>query len=93
MWNCNECGHRNEEHLDTCTRCATQDKVRAAFNVSTRMENRLTFRIFRGTFASWEELFSEAAEFATGLGRNNVLNISHSVDRSDGVVTVWYWVR
>ena len=41
--------------------------------------------------ASWDELFSQAAEFATTLGRERLITISHSADHSDGVVTVWYW--
>ena len=49
------------------------------------------FEIFRGTLATWENLFSEAAEFATSLGHDRLISISHSEDRDDGVVTVWYW--
>ena len=49
------------------------------------------YKIFRGTFASWDELFTEAALFATGLGEGRVISISHSADQRDGVVTVWYW--
>ena len=49
------------------------------------------FRIFRGTLASWDDLFTEAAAFATTLGEGRVLGVSHSADHSDGVVAVWYW--
>ena len=52
---------------------------------------RLTFRAYRGTLATWEELFRAAARFASDLGPGRVLNISHSADDEDGVVTVWYW--
>jgi hypothetical protein len=52
---------------------------------------KMDFRIFRGTIASWDELFSDAAEFATELGPERVLSVSHSADHHDGVVTVWYW--
>ena len=51
----------------------------------------MAFRIFRGTFATWDQLFTDAAAFATEIGSERVLNISHSADRGDGVVTVWYW--
>jgi hypothetical protein len=47
--------------------------------------------MFRGTFATWDKLFAEAAHFATEIGPERVLSISHSEDKSDGVVTVWYW--
>ena len=48
-------------------------------------------KVFRGTFASWQMLFDEAAQFATELGGGRLINISHSADHSDGVVVVWYW--
>jgi hypothetical protein len=51
----------------------------------------MAYRVFRGTFATWEKLFTEAARFATETGPERVVSISHSEDRSDGVVTVWYW--
>jgi len=49
------------------------------------------FRMFRGTFASWNTLFTEAAQFASTLGKDRLISISHSAESSDGVVTVWYW--
>ena len=50
------------------------------------------FKIFRGTFTSWQGLFEQAAEFATQLGPERVISISHSQDQQlEGVVTVWYW--
>ena len=39
------------------------------------------------------ELFKRAAEFATRMGRDRLIGISHSEDNSDGVVTVWYWTQ
>lgn len=49
------------------------------------------FKQFRGVLKSWERLFQEAADFATLVGQDRVISISHSADHSDGVVTVWYW--
>jgi hypothetical protein len=49
------------------------------------------YRDFRGTMATWDELFEEAAGFATSIGPERLVNISHSADRTEGVVTVWYW--
>jgi hypothetical protein len=40
---------------------------------------------------TWEELFENAAQYATDLGEIRVINISHSCAGSKGVVTVWYW--
>lgn len=48
-------------------------------------------KMFRGTLTTWDELFGQAAQFATELGEIRVINISHSCGGSDGVVTVWYW--
>ena len=49
------------------------------------------YEVFRGTLSSWETLFKKASEFATDMGRDRVIDISHSCDHRDGVVTVWYW--
>ena len=49
------------------------------------------FKVFRGTMTSWPELFRQASEFATQLGRERLITISHSEDQQDGVVAVWYW--
>src|SRR4029453_16325708 len=42
------------------------------------------FEVFRGTFASWPDLFEQAAEFATRVGRDRLITISHSEDKDDG---------
>ncbi|MBI9018682.1 MAG: hypothetical protein JEZ07_15620 [Phycisphaerae bacterium] len=52
---------------------------------------KVKFRIFRGVFSSFQSLFQEASEFATSIGKENLISISHSEDKNDGVVTVWYW--
>ena len=49
------------------------------------------FKVFRGTFVSWEKLFHDAAQFASELGPERVISVSHSSDSADGVVVVWYW--
>jgi hypothetical protein len=46
---------------------------------------------FRSSFKSWDDLFSEAAAFATRMGRERLISISHSEDSGKGVVAVWYW--
>jgi hypothetical protein len=48
-----------------------------------------TFKVFRGSLTTWNELFRQAADFASGIGPDRVIGISHSADHSDGVVTVW----
>ena len=54
---------------------------------------RVRHMLFRSTFKSWEALCDEAAEFATSLGKDRLINIS--VTQGDtggqGVIFVWYW--
>ncbi|MBN2475565.1 MAG: hypothetical protein JXB62_13215 [Pirellulales bacterium] len=54
-------------------------------------EPRVAFRHFCERWSSWDELFQRAADFATAIGPERLISISHSADHSDGVVTVWYW--
>jgi hypothetical protein len=46
-----------------------------------------------GLLVPWDDLFAQAADFATKAGRERVIGISHSADHNQGVVTVWYWAR
>jgi ABC-type nitrate/sulfonate/bicarbonate transport system substrate-binding protein len=39
---------------------------------------------------SLDSLFAQAAEFASRIGPDRVMNISHSEDAKVGVVAVWY---
>ncbi|HVK16776.1 MAG TPA: hypothetical protein VM533_07490 [Fimbriiglobus sp.] len=60
---------------------------------------RATFRQFVSATESWETLFARAADFATEVGRDRLISISHSHgggtemfgSGGSGVVTVWYW--
>jgi hypothetical protein len=52
---------------------------------------RVRFEVFRGTLITWDELFEQAAAFASQIGSEWLISISHSADRGEGVVTVWYW--
>jgi hypothetical protein len=53
---------------------------------------RVDYRVFRGTWVSWETLFDQVAEFASQIGPRRLINIAHSEARDkEGVVTVWYW--
>jgi hypothetical protein len=57
------------------------------------MKSQVKFEIFRSIINSWENLFEQAANFASSLGREKFINISHSCDSNDAVVTVWYWAE
>jgi hypothetical protein len=52
---------------------------------------QVRFQIFRSVTHPWEVLFSQAAAFATSVGLERLIGISHSHEGSVGVVTVWYW--
>tara|TARA_R110002074_G_scaffold60791_1_gene147439 strand:- start:302 stop:466 length:165 start_codon:yes stop_codon:yes gene_type:complete len=51
---------------------------------------KVTFKMFRGSFKSWANLFREASDFANTLDEGKLISISHSADHRDGIVTVWY---
>jgi len=52
---------------------------------------QLKHKMFRGTLASWDELFGQAADYCTEVGPERVVNVSHACAGSDGTVVVWYW--
>jgi len=54
-------------------------------------EWQLKFRMFRALLKSWQSVFTDAAEFATMCGPSRVVSISHSEDKNEAIVTVWYW--
>ncbi len=68
---------------------AYDDKDELSSAVGT--DDGVQVEIFRSSYSSWEELFAKAAQFATEIGRENLINISHSEDGNEGVVVVWYW--
>ena len=55
------------------------------------MYGKVEYKMFRGTLITWEELFAQAAEFASALTPEELISISHSEDGNDGVVVVWFW--
>ena len=59
----------------------------------TSVFDEVRYRMFRGTIQPWDELFCEAAEFASTLRPEELIGISHSEDSNDGVVAVWYWAH
>ena len=98
MWTCAKCGEVIEDQFDACWKCSSTRggaalPAGAPASPESKPAWRMCYKVFRGTFATWEALFSEAAEFATELGPERVISISHSEDDSDGVVTVWYWTE
>jgi hypothetical protein len=60
---------------------------------------RVAFKHFQSVTRSWEGLFEDAAAFATEVGKDRLIGISHSHggggnmfgEGGVGVITVWYW--
>lgn len=52
---------------------------------------QVKFRVFKSYTKSWQDLCTEAAEFATQQGRDRLINLSLSEDDNQGVIVVWYW--
>ena len=94
MWTCGRCGEKLEDQFDSCWKCSgprTESHAESAVGTTDSVRWKLQYKIFRGTLATWDELFARAAYFASELGPERVLSISHSADDGDGVVTVWHW--
>jgi hypothetical protein len=52
---------------------------------------KVGYRWFESSFQSWNSLLQQAADFATEVGPERLISISHSEDHNTGMVTVWYW--
>lgn len=59
--------------------------------MNSTAKKKVEFKMFRGTFTSWESLLEQAAQFATLQGPERLISISQSEDHSDGIVVVWFW--
>jgi hypothetical protein len=52
---------------------------------------KVSYQMFRSSSKSWDELFLEAAEFASTIEEMRLINITQCCDNNNSVVTVWYW--
>lgn len=93
MWNCARCGEPAEDCYDSCGKCFAPRRMVSGVpgQQSRTPRHKMEYRHFRGVLASWDTLFTQAADFANEVGPDRLACISHSGDKSDGVVTVWYW--
>ncbi len=51
----------------------------------------LKYAFKRGTMISWEDLFQSVATQATSLRPEQLVSITHSDSKGDGIATLWYW--
>lgn len=52
---------------------------------------KVRYRMFQSKFASREKICDKAAEFASTVGRDNLITLTFSEYKDEGVVTVWFW--
>lgn len=95
MWTCARCGEELEDTFDSCWKCAAPSEPPSDLSSQEKETGKckMRFQHFRGTLISWDDLFQQAADFATEIGPERVVSISHSEDENCGIVTVWYWEK
>jgi len=49
------------------------------------------YRMFKSSVKTWQTLLNEASDFASTIGEQRLINISHSCDQMTALVVVWYW--
>jgi hypothetical protein len=54
---------------------------------------RVVFKIFDSKMASFEKLFKAAVDYASHIPKEDLINISHSSDKDNIVVAIWYWAE
>jgi hypothetical protein len=52
---------------------------------------KVEYKVVKSAFKSWETLFKEAAEVASSVGPDRLINITSLLSGGEGVITVWYW--
>ncbi len=59
--------------------------------MTEQIKSTIVFKVFRASGdTSWDKLLTAAAEFATTVGAERLVNIPHSSDNGSGTVVVWY---
>jgi len=52
---------------------------------------RVRFKTFQSQFGLRERVLQKVAEFAQQVGRERLISISHSEERDNAIITLWYW--
>ena len=63
------------------------------------MHAKVQCKLFTSSTRRWDELMAEACEFASGLGKDRLINVSVSASGgtdlfglgAQGAIFVWYW--
>lgn len=95
MWVCEFCKNKIEDHSTiTCWKCG-KDSINPSRSGETgegdeAVSKSVQYKIIRGTFITWEGLAAQTAEFLDTIKREDVIGISHSSDKGDGVIMIFY---
>ena len=52
---------------------------------------RVNFKTFQSFTRSWDDLRQDAAQFASSVGRDNLITITVVLEAPKGIINVWYW--
>ncbi len=52
---------------------------------------KVCHRIFKSQYRYWDDICTEAADFASTIPADRLISVSQSCDHSTGVVVVWYY--
>jgi len=52
---------------------------------------RITYKSFDSKMASREKLFKAVVDYVNKISRQDLITLTHSEDRDNIVVTIWYW--
>jgi hypothetical protein len=52
---------------------------------------QVQFKTFESQFLTRQKMLQKAAEFATQMGPERLINVTHSEDHHESLITVWYW--
>jgi hypothetical protein len=72
-------------------RAALAEVLRELGAVPDEAARFVRYESFGSELTPRETAFTQAAEFATGLGPGRVISISHAESERGCFVTVWYW--
>lgn len=101
LWTCPQCGERLEDQFAHCWRCSAlkPDNLPAGrtSGVADTIPDpqgqswHMACQVFRGAWETWDQFLGEAASFATGIGPECLISITHSGAEDEGVASVLYF--
>lgn len=95
MWTCEYCQNKIEDNsIITCWKCGKDSLSPVRFDGAGEggdtISKSVQYKIIRGTFITWDGLAAQTAEFLDTINKEDVIGISHSSDKGDGVIMIFY---